>query len=272
MRERAGEGRGARQQRCYELPQLRLAWASFGPLARIPSLPPDLPTPPPDLPPVPCPPITRPPCPSLPHTCRQQFDQATLYDAYEKRTAALKPDRAAYEAARATDPEFYRAADSLQYGGAGASKVSEEGVDRMVAELNERCGGWGWVVRWAVWGLGGGCVGAVWVGVCGDGLRSWGCGWFVVWGVGRGALLRPFLTHSTTLACRPRPCPPVPPASAPWSRKNKTYSRRRAFRADKDVDAINDRNAHFNKKIERAFGTHTAEIKANLERGTALPS
>lgn len=24
-------------------------------------------------------------------------------------------------------------------------------------------------------------------------------------------------------------------------------------------------------QIERAFGTHTAEIKANLERGTALP-
>ena len=74
----------------------------------------------------------------------------------------------------------------------------------------------------------------------------------------------------------PPPCPPVPPRSPPplppCRRKNKTYSRRRAFRADKDVDAINDRNAHFNKKIERAFGTHTAEIKANLERGTALPS
>jgi hypothetical protein len=32
--------------------------------------------------------------------------------------------------------EFYRAGDSLQYGGAG--KVSEAGIDRMVAELNER--------------------------------------------------------------------------------------------------------------------------------------
>lgn len=49
------------------------------------------------------------------------------------------------------------------------------------------------------------------------------------------------------------------------------FSRRRAFRTDADVDYINSRNAHFNKKIERAFGTHTAEIKANLERGTALP-
>ena len=46
---------------------------------------------------------------------------------------------------------------------------------------------------------------------------------------------------------------------------------RRAVHADKDIDFINDRNAHFNKKIDRAFGVHTREIKANLERGTALP-
>jgi pre-mRNA-splicing factor SYF2 len=45
----------------------------------------------------------------------------------------------------------------------------------------------------------------------------------------------------------------------------------RAVHGDKDIDFINDRNAHFNKKIERAFGQHTKEIKANLERGTALP-
>ena len=63
----------------------------------------------------------------------------------------------------------------------------------------------------------------------------------------------------------PRPAPPRP------RRKGKSFSRRRAFRADKDVDYINDRNAHFNKKIQRAFGAATAEIKANLERGTALP-
>lgn len=49
------------------------------------------------------------------------------------------------------------------------------------------------------------------------------------------------------------------------------YSRRRKFHADKDVDFINDRNAHFNKKIDRAFGQYTQETKANLERGTALP-
>ena len=41
--------------------------------------------------------------------------------------------------------------------------------------------------------------------------------------------------------------------------------------ADKDIMHINDRNANFNKKIDRVFGPHTVEIKANLERGTALP-
>eukprot|EP00201_Polytomella_parva_P009695 CAMPEP_0175058522 /NCGR_PEP_ID=MMETSP0052_2-20121109/11892_1 /TAXON_ID=51329 ORGANISM="Polytomella parva, Strain SAG 63-3" /NCGR_SAMPLE_ID=MMETSP0052_2 /ASSEMBLY_ACC=CAM_ASM_000194 /LENGTH=527 /DNA_ID=CAMNT_0016323907 /DNA_START=88 /DNA_END=1671 /DNA_ORIENTATION=+ len=53
--------------------------------------------------------------------------------------------------------------------------------------------------------------------------------------------------------------------------KRSEFSRRRKFRDDKDIDAINDRNAHFNKKLERAFGKHVTEIKANLERGTALP-
>uniref|UniRef100_A0A7N0UZC3 Pre-mRNA-splicing factor SYF2 n=1 Tax=Kalanchoe fedtschenkoi TaxID=63787 RepID=A0A7N0UZC3_KALFE len=53
--------------------------------------------------------------------------------------------------------------------------------------------------------------------------------------------------------------------------KRKSFSRRRRFRDEKDIDSINDRNEHFNKKIERAFGKYTLEIKNNLERGTALP-
>ncbi|KAI3815564.1 hypothetical protein L1987_15235 [Smallanthus sonchifolius] len=53
--------------------------------------------------------------------------------------------------------------------------------------------------------------------------------------------------------------------------KRNTFSRRRRFHEDKDIDSINDRNEHFNKKIERAFGRYTLEIKNNLERGTALP-
>ena len=47
-------------------------------------------------------------------------------------------------------------------------------------------------------------------------------------------------------------------------------SRRRKFYDEDDVDAINPRNEHFNKKIGRAFDAYTQEIKANLERGTAL--
>ncbi|CAM8976048.1 unnamed protein product [Rhodiola kirilowii] len=53
--------------------------------------------------------------------------------------------------------------------------------------------------------------------------------------------------------------------------KRGSFSRRRKFRDEKDIDSINDRNEHFNKKIERAFGKYTLEIKNNLERGTALP-
>lgn len=53
--------------------------------------------------------------------------------------------------------------------------------------------------------------------------------------------------------------------------KRASFSRRRKFRDEKDIDSINDRNEHFNKKIERAFGKYTLEIKNNLERGTALP-
>lgn len=53
--------------------------------------------------------------------------------------------------------------------------------------------------------------------------------------------------------------------------KLKSFSRRRKFHDEKDIDSINDRNEHFNKKIERAFGRYTLEIKNNLERGTALP-
>jgi len=48
------------------------------------------------------------------------------------------------------------------------------------------------------------------------------------------------------------------------------FSRRRAYREDQDVDYINSRNRNFNKKVARAFDPYTAEIKQNLERGTAI--
>uniref|UniRef100_A0A6U4PM38 Pre-mRNA-splicing factor SYF2 n=1 Tax=Hemiselmis andersenii TaxID=464988 RepID=A0A6U4PM38_HEMAN len=52
--------------------------------------------------------------------------------------------------------------------------------------------------------------------------------------------------------------------------KRNKFSRRRGENEDDGVDYINDRNKHFNKKIERAFGEYTKVIKSNLERGTAL--
>ena len=39
---------------------------------------------------------------------------------------------------------------------------------------------------------------------------------------------------------------------------------------DTDVSYINKRNKRFNEKINRNFDKHTAEIRQNLERGTAL--
>ena len=51
--------------------------------------------------------------------------------------------------------------------------------------------------------------------------------------------------------------------------KCKSFSRRRRLHEEKDIDSIH--NEHFNKKIERAFGKYTPDIKNNLERGTALP-
>ncbi len=52
--------------------------------------------------------------------------------------------------------------------------------------------------------------------------------------------------------------------------KRKDFSRRRAFYEEKDVDFINERNRVFNQKLQRYFDKQAADIKANLERGTAL--
>lgn len=52
--------------------------------------------------------------------------------------------------------------------------------------------------------------------------------------------------------------------------KRKKYSRRRTHNDDEDISYINDRNARFNKKLDRFYGEYTQEIKQNLERGTAI--
>eukprot|EP00892_Ulva_mutabilis_P009142 jgi/Ulvmu1/65/UM001_0068.1 len=54
-------------------------------------------------------------------------------------------------------------------------------------------------------------------------------------------------------------------------RRKASASRRRRFDPEAPVEGINSRNDHFVKKLDRLYGKHTAEIKANLERGTALP-
>lgn len=52
--------------------------------------------------------------------------------------------------------------------------------------------------------------------------------------------------------------------------KRSKYSRRREFQHDADVDYINERNMKFNRKTARFYDKYTAEIKQNLERGTAI--
>merc|ERR1719453_1618415 len=52
--------------------------------------------------------------------------------------------------------------------------------------------------------------------------------------------------------------------------KKKQFSRRRLHNAEEDINYVNDRNRHFNKKMERFFGEYTHETRQNLDRGTAL--
>ncbi|CAI8049817.1 Pre-mRNA-splicing factor syf2 [Geodia barretti] len=52
--------------------------------------------------------------------------------------------------------------------------------------------------------------------------------------------------------------------------KRSKFSRRRPHADNQDVDYINDRNMRFNRKAARYYDKYTAEIKQNLERGTAI--
>jgi len=119
------------------------------------------------------------------------FNQDSLHKAHKKRLATMKVDLEGYAESKEKDPEFFRDANSLAYGGAGFQPSTEK-LDGMVNEL---------------------------------------------------------------LDC---------------AEKRNKFSRRRPEHPEADVDYINDRNKHFNKKIERAYGAFTKVIKDNLERGTAL--
>mmetsp|Transcript_31297 Transcript_31297/g.69299 ORF Transcript_31297/g.69299 Transcript_31297/m.69299 type:complete len:230 (-) Transcript_31297:160-849(-) len=62
-------------------------------------------------------------------------------------------------------------------------------------------------------------------------------------------------------------------ASELHRRQAKTEARRKRKSVEfdaADVSGINQRNKRFNEKISRNFDAHTAEIRQNLERGTAL--
>jgi len=54
------------------------------------------------------------------------------------------------------------------------------------------------------------------------------------------------------------------------TKRRDNFSRRRTWFEDRDIDFINERNRKFNAKVSRAFNPYTAEIRENLERGTAL--
>lgn len=54
-------------------------------------------------------------------------------------------------------------------------------------------------------------------------------------------------------------------------RAEKRANKKRRIELDaEDITSINERNKKFNQKIGRNFDKHTAEIRQNLERGTAL--
>ena len=54
--------------------------------------------------------------------------------------------------------------------------------------------------------------------------------------------------------------------------KSRAAAIKRSRRVTTDeVDAVNTSNDYFNRRVEKAMGGATLEIKANLERGTALP-
>lgn len=52
--------------------------------------------------------------------------------------------------------------------------------------------------------------------------------------------------------------------------KRGEFKRRRMHVEEKDIDYINERNKNFNKKLERNYSKYAAEIKASLERGSAI--
>ncbi|KAJ1918823.1 pre-mRNA-splicing factor SYF2 [Mycoemilia scoparia] len=82
---------------------------------------------------------------------------------------------------------------------------------------------------------------------------------------GPNAILDPSLTKATDQAINR-----VADMVDKQEKKRDKFSRRRKAPDDEDVTYINNRNAHFNRKIARAFDKYTKEIRDSFERGTAL--
>ncbi|MFS8030757.1 putative mRNA splicing factor SYF2 [Helianthus anomalus] len=53
--------------------------------------------------------------------------------------------------------------------------------------------------------------------------------------------------------------------------KRKAFSRRRRFHEEKDIDSINDRNEHFNRRRLNARLADTRSRSRTISRGTTLP-
>lgn len=54
------------------------------------------------------------------------------------------------------------------------------------------------------------------------------------------------------------------------AKKRDNYHRRRMFDPDAPIDYINERNRRYNEKLDRYYGDFTAEVREDLERGTAI--
>ncbi|KAI6191183.1 Pre-mRNA-splicing factor SYF2 [Aphelenchoides bicaudatus] len=53
-------------------------------------------------------------------------------------------------------------------------------------------------------------------------------------------------------------------------KRRQQFHRRRVFDPDAPIDYINEKNRKFNEKLERYYGDYTADLKNDLERGTAI--
>lgn len=81
-----------------------------------------------------------------------------------------------------------------------------------------------------------------------------------------GDISKPILGHVPSEDAKERLAEAIEKHNA----KRKDFSRRRMYVDDEDRNYVNERNRHFNQKIQRAYGAYTAETQQNLERGTAL--